>query len=330
MELTGLDSLPQGYSVVDREGMRLSVIKHGNRIDHIGRQLFPAVMREQDPLPAYDYLEFAFLEQSVLGNDNIFKYKDVFFAEGRWSNLESISEFTPCSISISDGRNYEVKWEGEGIRPVCIRFPVSYEIISTATRAELETWFLSDLRKYHGKAASVSVSSAELKASDNGLLLLSGEKYLLPTINSNTYFKKNGNVYDLVCDTNLPVETVANAVCSPFADWKNWVLECSFRLHNDREDAVIVALSDFASFCRSQQCLMYWGVEENTEEKITGTVIAYNPTAGYNHVLKLEYPLRQQGKERHIKANVSLFVPVTNIRDLHKQYNPNKQKIKWQ
>lgn len=336
LKLNRLDTLPEGYSFFDWQDLCITVIKHNGRIDHIGRQLFSPVFRLQDPLPAYDYLEFAYLEQSVLGNDNLFKYKDVFFAEGSWQTLHQINHLTPCTVSINDGRHYEVCWQCNDNRQVTVKFPVSYEIISTATRGELETCFISDLRQHHRSAPSAPVIDPadvkQLQIHTPEVSLLPGDKYLLPSINSNTYFRHTpaDATYQLVCDTAMINESIANAICSPAADWKQWIMEGCFHLHNDKQEAISVALTDFADFCRSQGCLLYWGLEEITASAITGTVIAYNSAAGYTHVIRLEYPRQQKTVHQYIKADVSLFVPITNIRDLYRQYNPDKKKIRWQ
>lgn len=330
LQLSRLDTLPDGLSSIDLPSVRLTIKKHHNRIDHIGRQLFSPQLRMADPLPVYDYLEFAFLEQSVLKSDNSLRYKDVWFSEGSWEDMISIDQQTPCTISISDGRHYEVIWEGN--KRVSVNFPVSYEIISTASRSELESNFITDLRHHHKKVTefeSISTDSSFLTYTD-AIRYLPGEKYLLPSINNNTYYYNNVEGVQLVCDTLSAVETLANAICASDADWPQWVVEGLFLLHNNQQEALDIPLTDLADFCRNLGCQLFWGLEEKSDEKISGTMFAYNFAAGYNHVIRLEYPLHQQAERQYIRANISLFIPVTNIKNLHREYNPKKQKINWQ
>lgn len=330
LNLEGLEELPSGYSLIDRNGIGISIVKHRDRIDHIGRRLFPQQLREADPLPIYDYLEFAWLEQSLLSFDNPYKYKDVFFNEGNWDSLKKVDENTTCSVVIDDGLHYTVTWTPASQSPIEVTFPVNYEIINSATRGELERLLIEDLGLHQSDIVDdKTFDFSNLKQEDDGLFLLEGDKYLLPTINSNLYFsKEEGADYSIVCDTTKIRPFLSNIFCSGSIKDKDWQIHILFKLHESRQDTITVSVVDFTDYLTSSGCKLFWGLEDETEEKITGTLFAYNSTGGYNHVFKVSC---NKGNTRHLSCMASLYVPTTNIRNLHKQYKPKSEneKVKW-
>lgn len=330
LKLEGLADLPIGYSVQELQGTLISIVKHGDRIDHIGRKLFPEQLRKVDPLPIYDYLEFAWLEQSMPGFDNPYKYKEIFFKEGNWDSLKIIDDNTTCSVVINDGLHYTVTWTPVNQSPIELTFPVNYEIISSATRGELEKLLIEDLCLYQSDITdNKSFDFNTLRQGNNGLFLLEGEKYLLPTINSNLYFsKEDGLRYSIVCDTTKIRPSLSNLFCSGTINDKDWQIHILFKLHESKQDTITVSVVDFTDYLTSSGCNVFWGVEEETEEKITGTLFAYNTTGGYNHVFKVSC---NKGNVKHLSCMASLYVPTTNIKNLHKQYKPKSEneKVKW-
>ena len=330
--LESLSSLPEGYSSRQHNGVKLSFVRHGDRIDHIGRYLFPEALRELNPLPVYDYLEFAWLEQSLLHNDNPFKYKDVFFCHGDWKALAKVDDSTPCQVLINDGLNYNVIWSLTDGSCIEVTFPVSYEIVSTAARGELERNLIEDLSRHSVLTTDDAVlpDESRLQFQPDSSYLLMGDIYLLPTINNDTYYTKTSDQggYALICDTLSLQHTLSNMVMANAFPTDDWILHILFSLHEKRVDTLTVSLPSFVDCLKHQGCQLYWGFESQEEDKITGTLFAYNSNSGYNHVFRITCPI---GRVRHLSCSASLYVPTTNIRDLHMQYTPknDREKIKW-
>lgn len=333
LHLQGLAELPSGSSIIDFRGMPLCVVKQGDRIDHIGRSIFPLQLKESNPLPIYNYLEFAWLEQSLLANDNPYKYKDVFFNTGDWKSLQKVSDQTPCSVAIDDGLHYRVSWQLADGSQIEVTAPVNYENISTATRSELERCFIEDLGRHQStpRLAPV-VEPSQLKPHPSGRLMSEGERYLLSSINQDLYYMQpEDGLCRLVCDTTDLLPTLANLFCagaSPDTE-ADWQIHLLFNLHESRHDTLSVRVDDFVDFLRAAGCSVFWGHEGQDEAQITGSLFAYCSNGGYNHIFKVTC---RTGNVRHLACTANLFVPTTNVRDLHMQYKPKKEneKIKWQ
>lgn len=331
LQLHGLIDLPSGYSTLNVSGTQLCVIKHEDRIDHIGRPIFPLQLREKNPLPIYDYLEFAWLEQSMLHLENPNKYKEVIFETGDWNILKNVSKETPCSVSIEDDSRYHLVWTFANGKELSINVPVNYEIISTATRGELEQNLISDLRKHRATTnANNNLDPQSLKELRAGLYVLEGDCYILPSINNSTYYSRVDNWnYKLICDTTQMSVTLANLFCASDVIGQDWSIHIIFNLHESRQDTLSMSVIDFADYLRTSGCIVFWGDEGNLDGVIDGSVFAYCSAGGYNHIFKVTY---KPENDRHLSCKASLYVPTTNIRDLHMQYNPKKdnEKIKWQ
>lgn len=331
LQLQNLKELPSGYSVINSNDISLSIIKKGDRIDHIGRPLFSKEFREEIKLPIYDFLEFAWLEQSLIKTENPFKYKNVFFNEGNWADFSIIKADTPCSITINDGKNYSVKWILSANKLIDVTFPVDYEnIISTATRGELEQRFIEDLLCYKHIEKREKKDVKDLaKGVNEQIFVIEGDNYLTPDINCNTFYVVNENDdMKLVFDTLFLKESLFNIFCSQeFAD-STINAHILFNLHDSKLDTLTVPAPVLTSYLRSEECKIYFGIEGYQHDNLSGTVIAYNSAGGYNHVFKVKCNSHDLS---HISMTASLYVPTTNIRELHKQYIPKKEieKIKW-
>ena len=333
LNLQGLADLPSGSTIVDYHGMPLCIVKQGDRIDHIGRSIFPAQLKESNPLPIYNYLEFAWLEQSLLANDNPYKYKEVFFNTGNWKALQQVSDQTPCSVAIDDGLHYRVSWQLADGSLIEVTTPVNYENISTATRSELERNFIEDLGRHQSPSRLASVAEpSQLKPHSSGCLVSEGERYLLSSINQNLYYlQPEDGLCRLVCDTTDLIPTLANLFCADGmpdteADWQIHLL---FNLHESRHDTLSVRVADFVGFLRASGCSVFWGHEGQDDAQVTGSLFAYCSNGGYNHIFKVTC---HTCNVRHLSCTANLFVPTTNVRDLHMQYKPKQEneKIKWQ
>ncbi len=331
LQLHGLQDLPSGYTSLDYTGKKLCVIKHGDRIDHIGRVIFPQSLRELNPLPIYDYLEFAWLEQSLLSPENPYKYRDVFFETGDWNTLLKISAETPCSVSIDDGSHYHLAWNLSDGSDLRISIPVNYEIISTASRGELEKNLISDLRVHKSSVTFVQApDSLQLQKQEDGLYLLKGDRYILSSINNNSYFQlTEDQEFKLVSDTTNITATLSNIFCAGDTISRDWDLHILFNLHESLQDTLSISVIDFTDYLKSSGCSIFWGNEGTDDTKVLGSVFAYCPEGGYNHIFKVSYSPQN---DHHLSCIASLFVPTTNIRDLHMQYKPKQEseKIKWQ
>lgn len=331
LQLLELQDLSSGYSTLQYKGMELCVIKHRDRIDHIGRVIFPPSLREMNPIPIYDYLEFAWLEQSLLSSENPYKYSEVLFESGDWNTLNEISEETPCTITIDDGSHYHLSWNLSDESDLRISIPVNYEIISTASRGELERNFISDLREHKSSGTFIQPpDSLQLQKQDDGLYLLKGDRYILSSINNNSYYQlTEEQEFKLVSDTTNITATLCNLFCAGDTISRDWDLHILFNLHESVHDTLSLSVINFTDYLKSSGCTIFWGNEGTEATKVLGSVFAYCPEGGYNHIFKVSY---MPQNDHHLSCIASLFVPTTNIRDLHIQYKPKKdsEKIKWQ
>lgn len=335
LDLHGLAELPSGYSQIEHQGLKLSIIKRGDRVDHVGRCLFPDLFRHSNPLPVYNYLEYAWLEQSMLANDNPYKYRQVVFGAGDWKSLSLVNEETPCSVAIEDGAHYRVAWYLPDGQTIEVSLPVNYEMISTASRGELERAMIEDLRMYQlattPEAAPAATYTAEqFREQPDGIFVAEGDRYLLSGINQNLYFvRQSEGEYQLLCDTIHLEYTLSNMFCGTGIVDEAWQLHILFNLHESKQDTVSLSLPAFVDYLRSSGCSLFWGIEEQGADRIVGSLYAYSPNAGYNHIFKVTCDRRQV---HHLSCIGSLYVPTTNVRDLHMQYKPKteSQRIKWQ
>lgn len=315
-----LDTIPEGMSFLKTDSYGpMRITKRKGKIIHLGRQLFDSRIYGRGELPVLDYLEFAALDHSAHISDNPYLYHTLQFKAGSWAQLSIVTPDTPCRITSTDNRYYEVSWQlPQDELIVCV--PVDYDRLALMSRREIEGLFLDQMRSYvnsGNREQLVKVPDA-MPSDSRGIYTMAGNKYMLSTINDNQYYLKDDEGdFTLVCDTSFPAETMSNLVNAHSYTLPVVTMEIDFDAYDYRTDHYRIALPDFLSFCEQQGCQCFWGLEKVKGTEVKGTIFLYNGVAGYNHVVHVQADIRDVLESAaKVEARASLFVPVHNIDSL--------------
>ena len=80
------------------------------RIEHIGIPLFNAYIRNIQPSPIHDYLEFAALDKKFQVSENTLQLNKLEFSKGNWEKLYQLGDSCACTISNLGDKTYVVQW----------------------------------------------------------------------------------------------------------------------------------------------------------------------------------------------------------------------------
>ena len=123
--LSHLDTLKCGDNMVVLGKDTIIVRKNEDGvIDHIGKQLFPMLAREKNPLPVYDYMEYVYLNYLLNKNGNKLLFKDVAFIKGGWKELASVTPNDQCNISNIDNKAFQIEWKKDDKTLVSVLIPI--------------------------------------------------------------------------------------------------------------------------------------------------------------------------------------------------------------
>jgi len=334
--LNRLDTLKDGTTILRYKGQRLSVRKQDGRVESIGRRIFSPQLRKDNPLPIYDYLEFAYLDKLYKVSDNPLLYTDLRFTKGSWADMAAVGESTPCSISMTEDKHYSVSWTDEGGRTIAaLTFPVDYERLAMTSRRELERNFISDLKAYRrtAPAAPAAPDKDKMESDDGKLWTLPGGTYLMNAINSDTYYviDRKQQLQPLWYVKN-PARSTRNLFCVSDPLFDQATISIRFTMYDMSVEEVKVGLPDFLDFCRQKGCEPYVGIESFDDQEVKASVFMYDRASGYDHIFTVTIPARQVGASKcHVSARGSLYAPTTNVTSLFYEFDQGKntKKIKW-
>lgn len=334
--LLHLDTLKDGNTILRYKGQRLNVRKEDGRVESIGRRIFNSQLRKANPLPIYDYLEFAYLDKLYKVSDNPLLYKDLKFTKGSWETMADITEATPCNITMTEDKRYSVSWTtADGQTIAALTFPMDYEKFAMTSRRELEANFIKDLKSYKRSQPTPALTlNKDGMDSENGQLwTLPGSSYLMNAINNDTYYilnrKKELQTLWLVKN---PARSVRNLFCVKDPAFDNISITIRFTMYDMSVQTVKTLLPDFLDFCRHKGCEVYVGIESFDDDEVKASVFMYDRASGYDHIFTVSVPSKQVGASNcEVSARGSLYSPTTNVTTLFYEFDQSKNKkpIKW-
>lgn len=249
--------------------------------------------------------------------------------KGKQTDFQSITPDTPCSVNILNKKDMIVEWSING-KPLEVAIPVSYETSKGDNRSETENLLIRKIRQSDGKRNPFPVEESDLESYGEDLYVLPGGTYQNKEITRNIYLDSG---LKPVWDTGHPNESLADLFIFPSDKYGDILMDLTVLKHEYGEkEAVTIPVSNLLSEMEKEGCLSYWGAEKIENGRLEGALFFFNPTQGYDHVLKIECSPEDviNGKGK-IKARASLYIPTNNVDNLNAPYikKSEKEKIKY-
>ncbi len=319
------DTLRPGLSVLLCRGKQVCIRKNrDNEVVSIGMPLFSKTVRQLQPSPIYDFLEYALLDHTFSISDNPFTYKGFRFAKGSWSELQGVEETMDLNISNIGGSSYQITWSKDGNTVVEVTFPVQYDMLSGSTHSEQEANFIRDLTRY--RAHDAVVENVTQKETDNLELRFTngnvryyinrGDRLYNENITNDTYYvMDNSRVCSILFDKAYPAETLCNVLVAGTACKQPVAL--TIMRQDFSKESVGTDAATLASFLKKSGCRNFIGIRCNTDKELAFSVYAENKQAGYTHLIVFNCNPRQAlDGQTPLNAKAYLYIPISNIKSL--------------
>ncbi len=313
-----------------------------NQICHIGFKLFSRQLIESNPSPTYHFAERYLLELCLTENDAELQKKlkedkvTLYIGNDKTRNVgkDNLSGILPSLINCpslfvtTDNTCYTMAWNNEGKNLLFLRFPIQYELFWGMNKKEIENLFYPRLCQFKGQPRQSEQLTAEVAKTFSGIsdscLVSEGETYAIESMNSNKYYRKEGQHYVPLHDINHPEMSIRNLFTFD-ADWqiKAAIVQRKYGL---KKEEFTVSLSQLLNFGRQNGCEIFVGIESIEKGHAKGMAIMLNRSMGYNHLLYFDTDLRILQYPKHYKINIELYtyVPTHNIADLYSDKKKNK------
>lgn len=289
-------------SIINNEtGQNITIrINDEGIVEHIGLQLFNSMMRQQNPLPIYDCIEYAALDYCLIHSENDLLLQKIRLFKGSWQTVCDIQPTDNCSILLRNEKAYQVIWERNGAEIVKMAVPVDYELLMISNRRELEQIFTNEVEKQRVKYTPYHLVEELLQPTEkDGVYVLPGESFMLKGLTQNTYYKKDvvsqqvdAITYEeermsILVDSNYPAETMANLLMSNDPSLPNATMRLDFQLSSYAKKSVSVTLRQWISYCEDQGCIPYFIFDDSDGTTAKGYLLMRNQSMAYNHLLSL-------------------------------------------
>ena len=312
-------------SIIDHQtGQAISVrISDNGLVEHIGLLLFNIEVRQRNPLPIYDCIEYAALDYGLIHSENNLLLQKIQLFNGSWQTVCDIQPTDECSIALRSEKAYQVIWRRNGNEIVNMAVPVDYELLMISSRRELEQIFANELEAQPIKHSSYYLTEELLQPTETeGVYVLPGESFMLKGLNRNTYYKKvvvsqqeDGVTYEedrmaILVDRNNPAETMANLLMSNDPKLPDAAMRMDLQLSSYAKKTVNATLRQWISYCEDQGCIPYFIFDESDGTTAKGYLLFRNQSMGYNHLLSLTCSLNDMTSDApKFSGKAYLYIP---------------------
>ena len=293
-------------------------------IDHIGKQLFPMLAREKNPLPVYDYMEYVYLNYLLNKNGNKLLFKDVAFIKGGWKELASVTPNDQCNISNIDNKAFQIEWKKDDKTLVSVLIPIRYDVLSNMSRTEMQNAFIQGEKKTTVKLSDEQMSQDTTKLTktlvgDNEILYYKGNSYINEKITNNYYLVSNDSLLTPITDKDMPMESIANIMVLPSSKQiGNYKAKIRYLLSNNKIVEQTTTIRQIIDYAMKQGCKPYFGLEGIKDGVINFSLFLYNENSGYDHIFRLSCKTEDIGTDAlTFTGRGSLYAPTTNVKSLY-------------
>ena len=321
------DTLPCGLSTLKYNGIQIVMkIDDSNEVVSIGIPLFSKTLRNLQPSPIYDFMEYALLDRTFSISDNPFRYKSLKFLKGSWRDLRQVNDSTPVSIDNIDGKHYRITWSNGKNVIAKVMFPIQYDMLSRSIHHEMEENFIRDLKRHIAHATPLSkfdtkhIGDLELCLADGNdrYYINRGECLYTENITDNTYYRMGeDSVCHLLYDMDYPAETLCNMLLTGSESDKR--VAVTVMKHDFTQEAVLTNVSALASFLKANGCKSFFGLRKSTDKELSFSLYARNMDSGYIHLFIFTCSTRNAiDSTATLNAKAFLYIPTSNIKSLFK------------
>jgi hypothetical protein len=306
------------------------------QLTHLGINLFAFDANLLYPNTILSFIERSFLEYFVWNDPAYIEKKNkedkiVLMYNGKLFNTlgaERLAIFLPVLLAdhkeftiVQDSLFYNASIKSEK-GEINLLFTANYSVVSGMDKKEYAQQLIAALRSYKAPASIAPIIRlSDLKPYRDNLKVSIGKMYY-KTISSNKYYKCSADQCSPVFDADYPLESFTNTFLSLGEISQNIILSIEQKVYAGEKVTYSVNLSDFIAYFNNEHEL-YFGIENNTENLLDGTLIIFNRQLNFVNLLYVSTSPQEFFKsgQRLIKAKFYTNIPADNIKNLFAEQN---------
>jgi hypothetical protein len=306
-----------------------------HEIKHLGISLFSQATKEVINLPICNFIERMMLELSLQQSAKdmearlqqsqvILSLNGVEFNQGYFTSLSSTLDAiqNPVRFSIRKDSCYTAQWEYGNNEFLSMSFPVSRELIFGIDKNESDQMIGELFSEANCDTATQSGQrfiASDLKLQNNSdLYLKKGSSFLTSKINSDTYYQRSGNKYQLLFNSEYPTESLANLLNTN--QGKSLILKINHRMYGGFTPEFSIPLRHF--LCLFANGFSIYCISKRMDlDKVQVSAVLHSNDFGYIHLLRIQTTSRELFKDNGIlAADLYTNIPEHNLKNLLTTY----------
>lgn len=230
-----------------------------------------------------------------------------------------LSRLTPpdslSALSIeADGARFHVRW-GD----CTVSFPQAYHLVYGLNKKESDRAFRDSLLAFSTAQQPDARTNGPIPVAaprdSASYVVKEGVTYVLHDVNTNKYFvRRSDSTLCPLYNEQYAAESVVNLIQQLVAS-EGFTLRVDQHLYGYQKAAFSLPLDGFSSYCRSQGCTPYVGIEEENDKEVRAVVVYRNELFGYNHLLHIVVPRRVIREQKgEITGDLYCHIPTHNLK----------------
>ncbi len=334
-----LDSIKDGEHIqcAQFRNQPITAIVENKRVTHIGYSIFSSEQRAGFGKVVCNFLERYLLELDIPTRDNVSASQRMIedrvkIVKGKLDlqQLRQLCLDTTICINLQtiNDSEYTMGWRRDSVWQNIISFPIEYNLLFGTDMDESERRLSEEIERTSIITDSIVISNMGgiVKAWQDNYYILKGDSYILPNLNANQYLWKDSlgqlkPIYNKV----YPIESLANLFTSNLIH-NDFIIEIKLRKYGFKTDTLNVPLKKWISYCKQTGCKPFFGIITLEKEGVTSCeLIMHNSEMGYNHIMKLSFPMTIFKKLKgRIPARLNSYVNSSRIKNIFADYNEMK------
>jgi len=248
---------------------------------------------------------------SILFNDKPIKESLI---QNRQTFLNLLKHYQNITIGFIDDKEYIVSLAFDKGQKLTFRFPADSELLTGMDKKERDIRLAVQLKNHKAKPDSIIAPDyGYLQLLHDSLYVDKGNSFIIPQINNDIFYTKIDSAYCLIFDRHLLAETFSNKMLVP--ENMNYTISIKHRMYGKQIETYRVSSRDFNDYFRRDYD-RYFGIESLDKEKLTGTLILKDRSAGCIHLAFVSISLNNLLNGGTMEMQLYSNIPQHNIKTL--------------
>jgi hypothetical protein len=236
-----------------------------------------------------------------------------------------------------DSSSFRAQWfvNAKGVANIEISFPKQYDLILGSDKKELAGGFRTGLEAFaYRKAPVTNFHVTDFQRTffpylpGQDVYANASDTFIIPQMKNGLFLQKRGDAFEYLFNERMGMESLQNLFSHADKMERDVGLLLTVKGYQ-LADSFSFGLDRLCAWMKRQRCIPYMGVETQTGDGYTGTVMYVNRDLMYMHLLYYVFPTAAFKHDAvPVRAALYPYIPINNIATLYDDVEQYKERLK--